>query len=254
MANQIQTCFERYEKKYRITAAQQQALLDGMRPYMTADVYGEYTICNIYYDTDDWRLIRASLEKPVYKEKLRVRSYGTPTPDGKVFVELKKKYDGVVYKRRITARAGQVEPFLAGRLPGRDFGQIGREIRWFQNFYHTKPKVYLAYDRQAFAGIEDPDLRITFDTGLRWRDTEVDLCRGDYGAPILPAGEVLMEIKIPGACPLWLSRLLSAVGAFPSSFSKYGTCYKDHLVGRTPAAALSALHEAQTRKEASCCA
>lgn len=254
MANQIQTCFERYEKKYRITAAQQQALLDGMRPYMTADVYGEYTICNIYYDTDDWRLIRASLEKPVYKEKLRVRSYGTPTPDGKVFVELKKKYDGVVYKRRITARAGQVEPFLAGRLPGRDFGQIGREIRWFQNFYHTKPKVYLAYDRQAFAGIEDPDLRITFDTGLRWRDTEVDLCRGDYGAPILPAGEVLMEIKIPGACPLWLSRLLSAVGAFPSSFSKYGTCYKDHLAGRTPAAALSALHEAQTRKEASCCA
>lgn len=254
MANQIQTCFERYEKKYRITAAQQQALLDGMRPYMTADVYGEYTICNIYYDTDDWRLIRASLEKPVYKEKLRVRSYGTPTPDGKVFVELKKKYDGVVYKRRITARAGQVEPFLAGRLPGRDFGQIGREIRWFQNFYHTKPKVYLAYDRQAFAGIEDPDLRITFDTGLRWRDTEVDLCQGDYGAPILSAGEVLMEIKIPGACPLWLSRLLSAVGAFPSSFSKYGTCYKDHLVGRTPAAALSALHEAQTRKEASCCA
>lgn len=248
MANQIQTCFERYEKKYRITAAQQQALLAGMQPYMTADAYGEYTICNIYYDTDDWRLIRASLEKPVYKEKLRVRSYGTPTPDGKVFVELKKKYDGVVYKRRITARAGQVGPFLAGRLPGQDFGQIGREIQWFQNFYHTQPKVYLAYDRQAFAGIEDPDLRITFDTGLRWRDTDVDLCRGDYGAPILPAGEILMEIKIPGACPLWLSRLLSAVGAFPSSFSKYGTCYKDHLIDRTPAAALCTAHEGQTRK------
>ena len=248
MANQIQTCFERYEKKYRITAAQQQALLAGMQPYMTADAYGEYTICNIYYDTDDWRLIRASLEKPVYKEKLRVRSYGTPTPDGKVFVELKKKYDGVVYKRRITVRAGQVGPFLAGRLPGQDFGQIGREIQWFQNFYHTQPKVYLAYDRQAFAGIEDPDLRITFDTGLRWRDTDVDLCRGDYGAPILPAGEILMEIKIPGACPLWLSRLLSAVGAFPSSFSKYGTCYKDHLIDRTPAAALRTAHEGQTRK------
>ncbi len=250
MANQIQTCFERYEKKYRITAAQQQALLAGMRPYMTADAYGEYTICNIYYDTDDWRLIRASLEKPVYKEKLRVRSYGVPGPDGKVFVELKKKYDGVVYKRRITTQARLVAPFLAGQLPGQDFGQIGREIRWFQDFYHTKPKVYLAYDRQAFAGIEDSELRITFDTGLRWRDTDVDLCAGDYGAPILPDGEILMEIKIPGACPLWLSQLLSEVGAFPSSFSKYGTCYKNNLIDRTPAAALHTLH----RREAKVCA
>lgn len=98
----IQCCFERYEKKYCLTLSQQRFLLERMTPYMKKDAYGEYTICNIYYDTDDYRLIRASLEKPVYKEKLRVRSYGVPQEDGKVFVELKKKFDGVVYKRRTT--------------------------------------------------------------------------------------------------------------------------------------------------------
>ena len=108
----IQCCFERYEKKYCLTLSQQRFLLERMTPYMKKDAYGEYTICNIYYDTDDYRLIRASLEKPVYKEKLRVRSYGVPQEDGKVFVELKKKFDGVVYKRRITTGIQNVEPFL----------------------------------------------------------------------------------------------------------------------------------------------
>ena len=163
----IQCCFERYEKKYCLTLSQQRFLLERMTPYMKKDAYGEYTICNIYYDTDDYRLIRASLEKPVYKEKLRVRSYGVPQADGRVFVELKKKFDGVVYKRRITMDIQNVEPFLSGELPGENFGQIGREIGYFQSFYQTVPKVFIGYDRLAFAGIDDPQLRITFDTNLR---------------------------------------------------------------------------------------
>ena len=150
--------------------------------------------------------------------------------DGKVFVELKKKFDGVVYKRRITTDIQNVEPFLSGELPSENFGQIGREIGYFQSFYHTVPKVFIGYDRLAFAGIDDPQLRITFDTNLRWRDTDVDLRLGDHGAPIaLPCGDVLMEVKIPGACPLWLSHLLSDAQAFPTSFSKYGACYRDEL-------------------------
>lgn len=226
----IQCCFERYEKKYCLTLSQQRFLLERMTPYMKKDAYGEYTICNIYYDTDDYRLIRASLEKPVYKEKLRVRSYGVPQADGRVFVELKKKFDGVVYKRRITMDIQNVEPFLSGELPGENFGQIGREIGYFQSFYQTVPKVFIGYDRLAFAGIDDPQLRITFDTNLRWRDTDVDLRLGNHGAPIaLPCGDVLMEVKIPGTCPLWLCHLLSDVGAFPASFSKYGACYRDEL-------------------------
>ena len=228
MAN-VQSCFKRYEKKYRLTPAQQRMIIEGMREHMTADKHAAYTICNIYYDTADWSLIRTSLEKPVYKEKLRIRSYGTPTDGGKVFVELKKKYDGVVYKRRITAPAAGAEPFLAG-AGGDAYGQIGREIQWFQSFHRTQPRVFIAYDRLAFAGKEDPELRITFDTNLRWRDTDLDLRCGDYGAPIDDADMVLMEIKIPGVCPLWLSRLLSEAEAYPTSFSKYGACYKNHIL------------------------
>ena len=230
MAAQIKTCFERYEKKYRLTAEQQRAILQGMAPYMKKDAYGAYTICNIYYDTPDWRLIRTSLEKPVYKEKLRVRSYGVPGEDGRVFVELKKKYDGVVYKRRVTMRADEAVPFLAGQLPDGSFGQIGQDIRWFQRHYRTQPGVFIAYDRLAFAGIDEPELRITFDTNLRWRDTELDLRLGDHGAPITDPDMILMEIKFPGVCPLWLSRLLSREKVFPTSFSKYGACYRNHIL------------------------
>ena len=229
MAAQIKNCFERYEKKYRLTAEQQRLILEGMRPYMKKDAYGAYTICNIYYDTDDWRLIRASLEKPVYKEKLRVRSYGVPEENGRVFVELKKKYDGVVYKRRITTEAREAAPFLAGAVPN-GHGQIGQELLWFQQRYGAKPRVFIAYDRLAFAGIDDSELRITFDTNLRWRDTALDLRLGDYGAPITDLGMILMEIKLPGVCPLWLSQLLSRAEVFPTSFSKYGYCYQHHIL------------------------
>ncbi len=235
MAAQIKNCFERYEKKYRLTAEQQRTILEGIQPHMKKDAYGAYTICNIYYDTDDWRLIRASLEKPVYKEKLRVRSYGVPEEDSRVFVELKKKYDGVVYKRRITTEAREAAPFLAGSVPN-THGQIGQEILWFQQHYRAKPRVFIAYDRLAFAGINDPELRITFDTNLRWRDTALDLRLGDYGAPITDPGMILMEVKLPGVCPLWLSQLLSRAEVFPTSFSKYGYCYQHHILpkeGRT---------------------
>ena len=229
MAAQIKNCFERYEKKYRLTAEQQRLILEGMRPYMKKDAYGAYTICNIYYDTDDWRLIRASLEKPVYKEKLRVRSYGVPEENGRVFEDLKNKYDGVVNKRRITTEAREAAPFLAGAVPN-GHGQIGQELLWFQQRYGAKPRVFIAYDRLAFAGIDDSELRITFDTNLRWRDTALDLRLGDYGAPITDPGMILMEIKLPGVCPLWLSQLLSRAEVFPTSFSKYGYCYQHHIL------------------------
>ncbi len=235
MKQATQYCFQRYEKKYALSFAQQQALLQRIGPYLRPDDYGTYTICNIYYDTGDWRLIRASIEKPAYKEKLRVRSYGTPGPEDKVFVELKKKFDGVVYKRRVTMEAGQAEDFLTGRRFAEQYGQIGREITYFQEFYGTRPRVFIAYDRLAFAGVEDPGLRVTFDSGLRWRDTQLDLRMGDYGAPISAAPESLLELKLSGACPLWLSSALSAVGAFPTSFSKYGACYCWHLLPKAAA-------------------
>lgn len=157
-----------------------------------------------------------------------------PTENGKVFVELKKKYNGVVYKRRITTQAVRVEPFLCGLEPDRIYGQIGQEIAWFQKFHRTQPRVFIAYDRTAFAGTEDPELRITFDANMRWRETDLDLRLGDFGEPILSTDKILMEVKMPGVCPLWLSRLLSEAGVFPTSFSKYGTCYREHILNKLP--------------------
>ena len=226
----VQSCFKRYEKKYLLTWRQYQAMLTGMAPYMEADRYSNYTICNIYYDTPDWQLIRTSLEKPVYKEKLRMRSYGTVTGADNVFVELKKKYDGVVYKRRVTMRAADAVRLLRVGTAAEP-GQIHKEIEWFLRSYRPSPKVFIGYDREAYAGTENSELRITFDTNLRWRDTEVDLRCGDHGTFLLPEDAILMEIKIPGAAPLWLARLLSENQIFSTSFSKYGAYYKQVVLG-----------------------
>ena len=232
MPDKILCSFERYEKKYLITPEQQARILLAARPYMKEDEYGRYSICNIYYDTDDFSLIRASLEKPVYKEKLRVRSYGVPAEGDRVFVEIKKKCGGVVYKRRVVMSAQDAPGYLAGDAALSPGGQISREIDYFQTFHRTRPQVYIGYDRTALAGRENDALRVTFDTNIRWRESKLDLRRGDGGMPLLPQDVVLMEIKIPGAMPLWLCRLLGSMDIFPTSFSKYGECYRKNILNR----------------------
>ncbi len=244
--SEMQSCFKRVEKKYMLTREQYRAMLFGMALHMRPDEHPRYTIGNVYYDTADYDLIRASLEKPIYKEKLRVRSYGVPDDDGLAIVEIKKKFDGVVYKRRVTMTAAQAAKWLSGGRPPEESqpreevscsadsafmrSQIIREIDWFMGFYHPTPAVYIAYDREAYAGIENSELRITFDTNLRWRDHDVNLRAGDYGNPILRNDQVLMEIKIPGAAPLWLARLLSENQIVSTSFSKYGAYYKQAVL------------------------
>ena len=230
MSTAIQTNFKRYEKKYLLTPEELEIFLNKIKPFIKPDEYPEYTICNIYYDTDNYSLIRTSLDKPEYKEKLRVRSYGVPENNGKVFVEIKKKFDSVVYKRRITTSASLAIPFLKGIAPADRVSQISKEISYFQSFYKTNPKVFIAYDRKAFQGIDNSELRITFDTNLRFRTDNLDLRKGDYGKPIIDTDKILMEVKIPGACPLWLSKALTELKLYPTSFSKYGTCYREHIL------------------------
>lgn len=228
----IQNCFKRIEKKYLLSRAQYYAMLDGIRNTMEPDEYSNYSIDNVYYDTDDYDLIRFSLESPIYKEKLRVRSYGVPSDWDTVFVELKKKFDGIVYKRRITMRADEAaESLEKGHIDRTD--QISNEINWFLHTYTPQPMAYIGYDREAFAGIEDPNLRLTFDTNLRGRSWLPDLRFGDYGSSIIPDDSVLMEIKIPGSAPLWLAHLLSENEIYATSFSKYGMYYKQ-LIGAAP--------------------
>ncbi len=225
----IQTCFRRYEKKYLLTQEQYKEMLSGMAPYMKADIYPHYSISNIYYDTECYDLIRASLEKPVYKEKLRMRSYGVPGRYDNVFVELKKKFDGVVYKRRVTMKMQDAARYLYGIQRGSG-SQISHEIDYFLKLYRPEPKVFIAYDREAYAAADGGELRITFDTELRARSNELDLREGDHGSLLLGEDLYLMEIKIPGTVPLWLARLLSENRIFPTSFSKYGAYYKQFVL------------------------
>jgi hypothetical protein len=221
--------FERCEKKYLLSETQYQALMRQLTDYVKADRYGVHTIGNIYYDTDDFSIIRASIEKPLYKEKLRLRCYGVPRPDSTVFLELKKKFKGIVYKRRAEMTLSQAQRYLqTGEKPAGS-GQILDEIDWFLKRYRPGPKVYIAYDRLALYGKEDPELRITFDRNIRFRDNALDLAKGPWGTPLLESGQVLMEIKLCGAMPLWLAKALSELKLFPVTYSKYGVCYKRFL-------------------------
>ena len=190
MENQM--VFKRYEFKYLITRKQRDEICKAMAPYMTADPFRHSSIRNIYYDTPNFRLIRQSLEKPVYKEKLRLRGYGRARGDDMVFVELKKKYEAVVYKRRLEMPQQQAMEAMLGRGAMPD-SQIGKEITAALNFYQElMPRVFLSYERDAFHAL-DSDLRLTFDESLRWRTEELTLDSEPWGNPLLDDDLVLME-------------------------------------------------------------
>lgn len=223
-----QMVFKRYEVKYLLTRKQKEKILEAMCPYMELDAYGRSTIRNIYYDTDNYRLIRNSQEKPIYKEKLRVRSYRAVKPEEQVFVELKKKYDGVVYKRRIQIAEREAMEYLAGRAEAPLHSQISEEIDYFLQFYKTlSPKVFLSYEREAYYTREPSEFRVTFDENILWRETDLSLEKGIYGADILQPGYTLMEIKTPGGIPLWMVKVLSEERIPKTSFSKYGAAYTE---------------------------
>lgn len=229
---EVQMVFQRYEIKYLLTGKQREKIMAAMKPYMALDAYGHSTIRNIYYDTDTYRLIRTSLEKPVYKEKLRVRSYRLAGPEDEVFVELKKKYDSVVYKRRIGIPQRCAAEYLAGRAQPPVKNQITDEIAYFLQFYKTlKPKVFLSYEREAYFTIEPSEFRVTFDENILWRETDLSLRKGIYGEAILEPGQVLMEIKTAGNLPFWMVRVLSEEKIRKTSFSKYGSAYEMIMAG-----------------------
>lgn len=226
----FQEIFKRVEKKYLLDEKKYRLLRQRLEDRMVPDKYGESTICNIYFDTPDHRLIRTSLEKPVYKEKMRLRSYGVPKADDTVFLELKKKYKGVVYKRRIDMPLQTAKTFMKGQGGTGKNKQIENELEWVMNFYPgLAPAMYLSYDRTALYSKDDPNLRITFDSNIVYREEALELEKGVWGKKLLKAGERIMEIKIPGAMPLWLADILDELEIFPCSYSKYGTAYQNEM-------------------------
>lgn len=225
----IKSVFARQEKKYLMGGPEYVALRQTLSEHMSADEYGKHTICNLYLDTPDYALIRASLEKPVYKEKLRLRSYGVPSEGDTVFLELKKKCGGTVFKRRAALPLTDARRYLEQGDSAPVDSQIMRELDWAIRRYQPVPTVFIAYDRVALTGLDDPELRITFDTNLRCRRDHLSLTAGAWGSPLLGEDQFLMEVKTLGAMPLWLSHRLAELGIFPTSFSKYGTFYQEHL-------------------------
>ena len=223
--------FRRHELKYLVSDEQRSALEKAFADTMCPDPYGESTICSVYYDTPDFRLIRASLEKPVYKEKLRLRSYGPAAPETTVFLELKKKYETVVYKRRVTLTAEDAEACMTEGTPVPGDSQIGREIDYFRRFYRTlRPAMYLSCDRSAWFSQESRDLRVTFDRHIAWRREAMRLTAPAGGEELLPEGMSLMEVKAADAIPVWLASLMSRNGVRQTTYSKYGEAYRTALV------------------------
>lgn len=224
------TVMQRYEMKYLLNKRQTDALCQQLEGHMKIDEYGLTSIASLYYDTPDSRLIRASLEKQEFKEKLRLRSYGQATYASPVYLELKRKYDGVVYKRRVQSTIPEIARFFSGS-DALGTGQIQKELAFFRDYYKVlAPACLIIYDRAAYF---EPggDLRLTIDHRPRYRTECLTLTESMDGLPLLAEGWSILEIKVHGALPLWLSSILNENRIFKTSFSKYGEAYRREVLG-----------------------
>lgn len=220
---------KRYEIKYILNKEQASYLVEALKGHMEVDKYGLSQIASLYYDTPDYRLIRTSIEKPEFKEKIRLRSYGLETPDKPLYLELKRKAYGIVYKRRVSTTSDDVNKFF--RFDNNIFanGQIAKEITYFRDYYQKLvPACLIIYDRVAYF---EPggDLRLTIDYNPRYRLTDLDLKTSMDGISLLEEGSAILEVKVQQAMPLWLTKILDQGKIFKGSFSKYGEAYKQQI-------------------------
>lgn len=227
----VKTVFKRHELKYILTLEEYEALAKCMEGKMFLDKYGRNRITSIYFDTEDYKIIRNSLEKPKYREKLRVRIYGQPSEDEEAFIELKKKYKGIVYKRRIKAKQSALLEHLNDNVETIEHSQIQREIDYFKSTYdNILAKVYLAYDREAYFSKEDDEFRMTFDFNIRMRNRDISLEANEKDKDVLSKKQVLLEVKTVTGMPFWLLKFFKEKNISTVSFSKYGTAYKKYIL------------------------
>lgn len=241
--------FQRREIKYLLDRKQVNELRNIMKNYMEADEFGFSTIYSIYYDTPNKRLIRAALEKPLYREKLRIRSYGRAKDDDIVYVEIKKKFKKVVYKRREKMKSYQAKEFLKTDERYHDSNsdneknsqdsyidrssQVLKELRYFKvNYGELVPSAFISYDREAYFGKNDDSFRMTFDENICVRDYDFDLSKGAYGHELLPEGKILLEVKTMEGLPFWLLKFLDENNLRRANFSKYGLGYTRYMLDK----------------------
>lgn len=192
---------------------------------MVEDEHGKSTICNLYFDTEQYDLIRHSITKPIFKDKIRLRSYNIPTIDSTVFLEIKRKYDGIVSKRRIEMSLKDFYEYVNKRNIDLQENQIKKELDYYFNYYNLEPTMFLSYYRRAYYDKHNRDFRITFDSHILAREYDLELEKGNYGIHILEKNKYIMEIKTLGAIPMWFVKILNNVKICPCGFSKYGEAY-----------------------------
>lgn len=217
--------FRRMEKKYIITRKQYLTLNDIIKDNMIEDEHGKSTICNIYFDTSGFDLIRHSITKPIYKDKIRLRSYNTPNINSTVYLEIKRKYDGVVSKRRIEMRLNEFYKYMSNKNSFANGNQVEKELLYYFQYYNLKETMFLSYNRRAYYDKNNRDFRITFDSNILARNYGLKLEKGVYGDNILEKDKYIMEIKTQGAMPMWLVKKLNNLNISPCGFSKYGEAY-----------------------------
>lgn len=227
----LKKVFKRFECKYIISKDQAIEMEKYISEYIPKDIYPSGTIQSLYYDTPNYQLIRKSIEKPMYKEKIRIRTYEIPNDQSNVFLELKKKNEKIVFKRRVELPYADATNFFINDNVILE-GQIGREIHYFKKFYQNLiPSFLIIYDRKAYCDY-NIDLRITFDNNIRFRTNDLSLNNERTGELILDEDKVLLEIKTCGGYPMWLCKYLSENKIYKTSFSKYGIAYKKLILGR----------------------
>ena len=208
-------------------------LIKILKDYVVQDEYGKSTICNIYFDTDNYELISHSITKPYFKEKIRLRSYNTPNNESTVFLEIKRKADKVVGKRRIGMKFSEFEKYMKDAKSVENTNkQIKNELDYYFKMYGLSEKMYIAYDREAFYAKDDKNFRITFDTNIRARNQNMNLDNGTEGENILGKDKYIMEIKTLGSIPMWFVKILDECKVIPGSFSKYGEAYAKLVIAK----------------------
>ena len=221
----IISVMKRYELKYLLNSEQLQYFMDHISHYMKVDKYGLTSIASIYFDTPDYRLINKSIEKPKYKEKLRLRGYGIVAPGKPTFLEVKRKCESIVYKRRIALSETEAFELITSK-EAKEKTQISRELEAFMETYkNLEPKYMIIYDRLAYYQ-DNSDLRITIDMNPRYRTDDLNLHTSMEGKPLIEEGGAILEVKVQHSVPLWLSTILSKGRIYQTSFSKVGTAHK----------------------------
>lgn len=221
--------FRRVEKKYMVNKEQYLNIKNFLNKKMIEDEHGKSTICNIYFDTQNYDLIMHSITKPIFKEKIRLRSYNIPNLQSDVFLEIKRKFNGIVSKRRVEMKLSDYYKFEKNN---NNFnGQVENELKYYFELYNLEPKMFLSYYRRAYYDKENKDFRITFDSNIIARNYDLKIEKGNYGTPILEEDKYIMEIKTLGAIPMWYVKKLDELKVAPCGFSKYGEAYTQLILG-----------------------